>query len=455
VLTTFDKPGALGDKARAWELGRVLMIWLDVGNQPVLTTRGALGFMGDPSEAVDLSAWIDSTFQTVESVIPGCVPATTQWRQYPGWAKLVQRAVRQANDGLFDSAAVTVSQATRIYAKHPYTAFVMGQIAESRHEHKSAIGAYENAIELSKADSAYAGVRRTAEVAIGSVALAAARETTNPDEKASYLAAATDAYTLMAREPGGAHASIEGLAAVTDETRAGRPYSVVMADSGATYADVLAAGVAAGAARASADAIRLLRRAVAMNSYQRDALSDLALMLASADSAAAARPFVDRLVHVDPSNPDNYTLAQQIYGSLRTAALATARRDGDRAAALTRPADAAASRAERDSAAAWTDSANAYDQVSRALLATKDAIVVGVVFHQWTPSDGRVLLGGTLTNVAAAARTVTMHVEFLDKWGSTVSTSEVTVTVDPAHPKEFTVIGTGAGITAFKYTPLA
>jgi tetratricopeptide (TPR) repeat protein len=459
VLSTLKVPGALGDKARALQIGRLLVLWLGLDKQPVIASRGSLGFVGDSTEQIDLSAWIDSTFSAVESAVPSCASSTAEWRQYPGWVTLVQRAVRQANVGAFDSASVTVAQASRIYAKHPYTAFVIGQIAESRGEHRTAIAQFGKAIELSAEDpAAYAQVRRTAEVAIGTLALNAARGERNPDVRTFYLAAATEAYTRMAEEPGGAKASQDGLAAVAaasgDASVAQAAYTSIMSDPTATYANVMSAGLLAGSARHTPEAIRLFRRAVELNPYQRDALSDLTVLLVEADSGTSARPFVDRLLTVDPANSNNYALANQVYASLAREATATASRYREAAEALTQPGDAAKRMAYRDSSAAWTDSAAAFGRTMIALLDRKDAIVVGVAFNRWTPNTGSVTLGGTVTNATAAPRTVTVHVEFLDRGGNTVSTSEITLTIDPKRSIDFSVVGAGVGITAFKYTPL-
>ena len=93
------------------------------------------------------------------------------WRQGIGWFRLVQIAVQQANTGHFDSASVTATQAARIYSQYPYTSFVMGQVAESKRDHKTAIAKYNEVIEQSRQDSSYAPIRRTAEVVIGRIAL--------------------------------------------------------------------------------------------------------------------------------------------------------------------------------------------------------------------------------------------------------------------------------------------
>ena len=261
----------------------------------------------------------------------------------------------------------------------------------------------------------------------------------------------------MAKEPGGAKAAQDSLVAVAaisgDATVAQAAYKEVLTDTNATYMDLVGAGVAAGNAGQLADATVLFRRAVAINAFQRDALSDLSILLAKADSGVAAKAYVDRLLTVDPANPANYDLAQQVYASLQRDANRTAKRYADLAAA--NAADPAKSAAYRDSATAATNAATAFGDTSLGFLSKKDAIVVGVQFSQWIPKAGSVTLGGLLTNTAATSKTVTVHVDFLDAGGHTISSSDATVTVDPKHSKEFSVTGSGAGIAAFRYSPPA
>ena len=407
--------GAPDSAGRAYELGRVLVLWLDMGRQPVVTSKGSIGFVsapGDTGQKIDLSVWIDSTFKIVEKAIPSCAPSlAADWRQHPGWFRLVQRAVEQAHDGKFDSASVTVTQASRIYSKYPYTAFVQAQVAEARGDHATATAKFNEVIQLAQQDSVYDHIRAAAQAGLAAVGAPAG----------SVPAPVT--------------------------------YKTVLNNPSANYADLVSAGLAASSEHQMSDAIRAFRRAVEMNPYQRDGLYDLGMLLTTADSNAAARPFVDRLLQVDPSNPNNYVLAQQVYVSLQRGAQKMASRDS--AQAVTLAADAARSRAYRDSAAAWTDSAKVLAAGSMNLLNRKDAITVGIQFSQWIPKDGSVTLGGVLTNTAAAAKTVKLHVDFLDKGGNTVSSNEVTLTVDPKRSTSFTLTGNGAGIAAFKYTPLS
>ena len=83
------------------------------------------------------------------------------------------------------------------------------------------------------------------------------------------------------------------------------------------------------------------------------------------------------------------------------------------------------------------------------------SIPARVIFNEFTPGDGKVALGGQLTNQTEAARSFTIKVDFLDKGGNVVSSQSVDVpAVDSKRSKAFRVEGTGAGIVAFRYAPI-
>jgi len=70
---------------RAFVLGKIYMMYLSQEGQPVITTRGALGFKTRPADVADLSIGIDSAFKIVEEKAPQCAYMTSQWRQQGGW----------------------------------------------------------------------------------------------------------------------------------------------------------------------------------------------------------------------------------------------------------------------------------------------------------------------------------------------------------------------------------
>src|SRR5437879_6194012 len=83
---------------RAYELGRTLVFW---ANQPNMgsgmTTRGAIGFVDNPTAPYDLFAGIDSSFSVVEASNPDCASQTAPWRQQKVWVELVNKAIEYNN----------------------------------------------------------------------------------------------------------------------------------------------------------------------------------------------------------------------------------------------------------------------------------------------------------------------------------------------------------------------
>jgi tetratricopeptide (TPR) repeat protein len=179
-------------------------------------------------------------------------------------------------------------------------------------------------------------------------------------------------------------------------------------------------------------------------------------------------PIARQLIQVDPSNPDNFQLLgiayaaiQKDYQAKAKAAEARAKALGDRANAKGATATVQKAvidtvtkvvnpliKAYGDSAARAVDSALKYTDMMTKLPAK-------VSFTEFTPSDAKTTLGGTVTNNTDAARSFTLKIEFIDKGGNVVATQNVEVgPVQPKSSATFQTTGTGAGIIAFRYAPI-
>src|SRR5213075_879428 len=64
------------------------------------------------------------------------------------------------------------------------------------------------------------------------------------------------------------------------------------------------------------EATTLFQAAYEKNPYHRDALSNLAIMLLRADQHAKALPLAQRLVSVEPNNPENLQLLVLSYAGI-------------------------------------------------------------------------------------------------------------------------------------------
>jgi hypothetical protein len=92
---------------RSLVFGKTLVFWLSQpGMSSGRTTRGAIGFVTDPTAPYDIIAGIDSAFTIVEKDNPACAAVTMAFRQQKGWVDLVNEAIQLGNAEKYDSAAV-------------------------------------------------------------------------------------------------------------------------------------------------------------------------------------------------------------------------------------------------------------------------------------------------------------------------------------------------------------
>ena len=484
ALTDPLDKNASNPNGKAWEMGRVAASWLALDNQPVIVTRGYLGFLGgDSAQKVDLSVVLDSAFSIVETGLPKCVPIVKLWRMQNGFTQLMNLALNENNDAgslpatdtamirmKYDSALTHAQEAARIAPFNPYPSLVFGQIDAVKGDVKGAMAAYQKGIEQTKLDTLFDPVRREIYETLGKYALDAAADTKNADDKKSYLSVAKATFTALSKEPGtsGGKIASDGLTAVAiqmgDTASIKAAYLSTLNNPDATFLELIQGGFAAdeaakaGLKEAAFDEIKLFRKANQVDPFHRDGLYNLAIVLAASDSGVSARPLVDRLLQVDPAGVLNYQLAQGVYAFVQRDAVAKANHYAELANAANKPADAAKHTAYADSSKIWDDSASYFAKVSTDFIFKKDSVYVGVEVTGWAPKDGGISMAGTMTNRSDAAKNVSMHVEFLDKAGNTVSTADLPapIALDPKGgqnaSKDFNLSGTGAGIVAFKYT---
>ena len=100
-----------------------------------------------------------------------------------------------------------------------------------------------------------------------------------------------------------------------------------------------------------------------------------------------------------------------------------------------------------DSAAKVVDSAVKYTDLT-------NKIPTRVSFTEFTPSETKTTLGGSIANNTDADKSYTLKVQFIDKNGAVVATSDVPVGPVKAHGSQsFTTTGNAPGIVAFRYAP--
>jgi hypothetical protein len=458
---------------RAYEKGRALVLFT---TQPTvkdgMTTRGVIGFTDNPTAPYDVYAGIDSAFSIVETTVPACASETGPWRQQKPWVDLVNRAIEAANADKMDSAVYLANRSLLLSKNAPYAYYVLAINAQKSDKIPDAIAQYKAGIEAAK-DTSHADFRRQMQLALGNLAADAAEAA--PDaEKTTYLNEAKAAYAALAADPGAkfADAARTGQARLAtlsgDTTAIKATYAEQLANPSAfNYSSLMNAAVTAAKANQNADAIKLFEAARTMNPYHRDVLYNLGRLYMLDSLYTQGIPIVRQLLAVDPSNPDNYQLMAIGYAAIQKKYTARSRAYDSTAMALGRGASdpktrAAARKAAIDSAARVQKLINAYSDSSKITLdsalkyqTTMTSLPARVTFNEFTPSEDKVTLGGSVTNQTEAARPFTLKVDFLDKSGNVVSSQTVQVeSVDPKASKSFKVDGTGAGIIAFRYAPI-
>lgn len=430
---------------RSLVYGKTLVMWMTQPGVGTDASRGTLGFTTDTAAKVDLPAAIDSAFKVVEQAHPECVATTDAWRQQKGWVDLVNAAIEQANTDHSDSAEVLAKRANLLYGGAPYGYMVLAQVAVKRNQPKVAIQYYKETI-AHATDSTFADTRRQMLNTLGNLAADAAEQATGP-EKQEYLAEAKAAYEQLAKDSGkqmyadAAQGGLARVATISGDTAALKAsYSEQLANPAAyPYTTLMQAAVSAARADQVADATTLFEAAYAKNPYHRDVLYNLGRLYVLDSNYTKAVPIIQRLVNVDPANPDNYRLLTIAFSGLSkyysTQSKATK--------------VSATARAYNDSVRTTVDSALYYNQIA-------DSLPARVAFTQFSPGEDKTTVGGTVTNATSSPQTYTLSVEFLDKTGTVVTKADTSIGPVPANGNaNFEITGVGAGIVAFRYAPIA
>lgn len=479
------RDNAKNPAGRAFVLGKIYMMWLSQEGQPVITTRGALGFKTNPTGEANLAVGIDSAFKVVEEKAPQCATLTSQWRQQAGWVRLVQQSMDYANNNKVDSADVVAHQALMISPTAPYSHLVLGNVAAQRNQNMEAIKQYKDALAEAEKDTIFQDVRRTILYTLGNFAADAGTIDTTPANKKAYLAEAKAAFEALQKDPGKQYgdAARQGLTTVLRAMGDTTAIRAACADQVANpekypFLALVQCGVTLSEIDDGASAQKLFIAATTMNPYHRDGLYNAALTqiragekvtnaaeTMPADQVAAAAtsleqviPLIDKLVSVDPNNPDNLRLYVHAYNGIRKWQLFRAKAIGDTVNKLAN-SKKATDLAHRK---ALIDSAAKYGPMQQASLnklvdwnTKADSMPMKVEFTEFTPGTTKTTLSGDIQNRTDKEQSYVLNVEFLDKTGKVVGTGKATVDKVRANGRgNFTITSTSPDIAAFRYTKL-
>ncbi len=417
--------------ARNYLRGEAYIIWLMQPNVAAVVPRSSLGLTTNPTGTIDLYAAADSAFTIVEKASPECAAVISQWRQQKPWLNALNGAINALNAGQLDSAEVMAKRSLVLDRRAPYAYSVLGSIAQNRKNWAAANDYWKQTLAAAGTDTTYADVRTKtmyeianaasdrADAASGAAKRAAAREAIKPWQ--DYIAVANNDLLLAD--------AIDNVSRMY--VNAGDSASVP-----AVYAGMLAnpskygelslvhAGVVATRAGHHADAIKLFDAALTQNPYSRDAINNLAATYIQNNEYSKAFPLINKLVVLDPSNPDNPLLYAFAYQGMYK---------GTKDKKLQK---------------IYTDSLVYYNNKSE-----NATVKFGV--NEFTRRPNETLLAGTIENRDKTSKTYSLTVEFLDKSGNVVSTE--TASVGPVAPKSsgtFKIKSAVGGVYGYRYKPL-
>jgi tetratricopeptide (TPR) repeat protein len=431
VLRLVDN-GTDNPTARNYLRGEAYIIYLMQPTAVAVVQRGALGMTTNPTAMVDVYAAADSAFSIVEKAMPECIPLITQWRQQKPWLNSLNGAINALNAGQLDSAEMLAKRSLVLDRHAPYAYSVLGSVAQNRKNWAAADDFWKQTLAAAGTDTAYADVRiktlyeiasgasDRAGAATGAAKRAAAKASIKPWQ--DYIAVANNDLLLADAIDNVARMYLEA----GDSTSIPAIYAPMIANP-SKYGELslVHAGVVATRNGHPPDAIKLFDAALTQNPYSRDAINNLAATYIQNQEFPKAFPLIDKLVALDPSNPDNPLLYAFAYQGLYK---------GTKDKKLQK---------------IYTDSLIYFNGKS-------ENAPVKLAVTEFTRRPDQTLLGGTIENRGATPKTYTVNFEFLDKSGTVIGTE--TATVGPVAPKKsqtFKITSAKGGAYGYRYKPVS
>jgi tetratricopeptide (TPR) repeat protein len=420
---------------RAYYLGQAYILMLQVPGVKAIGRRGDYGIATDTVLSIDLLAAADTAFTKAEPGLPACKGEIVKWRQQKPWLDLLNTAITAMNAGQFDTAAVLAKRTLVIDRSTPYPYSIMANAANNRKDYAAATADLKQVLVVAGTDTAYNDVRLSTISQLAATATQLANATTGPDKKDRVQEAITDWQNFIpmgsrdVQVANGEQMIVQLYKSVGDSSKISEAYSQIIANpSKFGEQTLLNGGVIATRARKPDDAAKLFAAVLDQNPNQRDALNNLAANYVEGKDVANAQkmlPLVDRLVTLDPNNPENWRLYAYAYSVLLK------------------------STKDTKQVKAYTDSLVKYNNKA-------DKMTTIVSLTEFSHTEKATTLSGTVQNLGKTTQSYTMNIDFLDKSGAVINSQ--TANVGPVAAKDsgtFTVTAPVAGIVAFRYKPLS
>jgi tetratricopeptide (TPR) repeat protein len=424
-------------------LGRVLIDLSALEGMPQVARRGDIGYTENPDGMVDLVLAADTALDAVDAKGVACQAETEEVRR-KAYAPLVNDAVNQYNQHNIDSAETVARRAIEVYGNYPLTYIalnVLGNAQQTQDDNAGAIKSFRRMVDLMKADTSLTEERKTNALLVASLMTSEGEKLEGDARKAAMAEVVSYLEDYLKEFPGDVQAqSAEARAQLLsgDAATAKKLFDDMSANPD-KYTDIqlFEAGVGASRAELNESAAKLFEEGLKKNPYSRDGLFNLAAVYDNLGQTDKLPAVLNRLVAIDPENPDNYQLWARYYQA--------------RAKALKPAADA---KTDPAADAAW-QAAN--DSLFKSFSRYSDAPVrvSFSLFSHDSRDKGHHTLAGTIENRTDQPKSYTLKIDFMDASGTVLDSREVPVdSVDAKGSKSFKVEVTDKpGIVAFKYAP--
>ena len=427
-----DNPAKLDQENQAgrnFVLGKAYVLWMQQPGIGYVTTKGQIGYGNNQQEQIDLLLAADSAFDIVTRLMPECQVMLEDWRQQQPWVELVNGAIQAINSNQLDSAETLVRRSMILSEASPYGPNLLATLAQAKGDYKTAIEMRRKTIELAQGDTTYDEIRYESMYNLGALLGREAEETEDAGQKQAmareaatlfqqYVAALPDSPQSVA-----ARAGVANMMMLAGDTSAVATMYADQIANPRNYSDMqlVQAGVVAARAEKAADAAKLFEAALTVNAYNRDALYNLAASYWAMNEFDRMFPLLQRLMQLDPSNPDNLRLVAYGYQGKQKA--------------LT---DNAAKRVLTDSIIKYVEQAEGLPQ--------------NVVVDDFSRGSAETTIGGRVLNKGTTPKTYRLTIEFLNAEGAVVGTQETSV--GPVAANEagaFTVSVAQPNVVAWRY----
>jgi tetratricopeptide (TPR) repeat protein len=432
-LVSDDRRFASNPLGLAFLRAQIFVLWLHQENPPVEMSIADLNLGRDRNTMVNLLHATDSLLTIVEQGAPGCEAETDKWRRSKPWNDRIGAAYRLLGEGNVDSAEVYTKEAFILDRTSPFTYNAFAQIAARRGDTDGLLTNLDKAIELASKDTALAETSQQLRTQYAGTLQELAIAKTDPAERNEMLGRAARMFHEIGMEDpmnpdGPAYFSTAmDIAMLTQDQELIRSILDPMIEDPLPYPDLtlLIGAETSRMLNRTDDAMALYKGALEKNPNIRDANYFLTFMLIEAKRVAETGPLLDKLMEIDPSNPDNLLM--------RTMALRQVAEE------------------EKDT----RKRAELIKQVE-GVMAQESAMQHRLSVTRFVRSSGGgAELGGSIENRGRTAKAYTVEIQFMDIDGNVVeSLTATTETAAPGATVTFEVKGTEPGVAAWKYAPL-